>query len=121
MATAHRIEPVAATHAVKHQAAPPATCDIAGVAALLEDSRRAAILSAVLDGRSFPAGELARVAGVTPATASTPGETGGRRAARGRAAQEASLLPPGQRIGGARYRNAGDRGSPAWRAVARCG
>jgi DNA-binding transcriptional ArsR family regulator len=72
MATAHRIEPVAATYsATPHSATLPATCDIAGVAALLADPGRAAILSAVLDGRSLPAGELARVAGVTPATAST--------------------------------------------------
>jgi len=67
MAIAHRIEPVAASHS----ATPPATCDIAGVAALLADPGRVAILSAVLDGRSLPAGELARVAGVSPATAST--------------------------------------------------
>jgi DNA-binding transcriptional ArsR family regulator len=65
MAIAHR------TDLAAQSATPPATCDIAGVAALLADPGRAAILSAVLDGRSLPAGELARVAGVTPATAST--------------------------------------------------
>ncbi len=66
MAIAHRTDPIAAS-----RTAPPATCDIAGVAALLADAGRAAILSAVLDGRSLPAGELARVADVSPATAST--------------------------------------------------
>ena len=67
MAIVHRTHPVAAPQSD----ALPATCDIAGVAALLADPGRAAILSAVLDGRSLPAGELARVAGVSPATAST--------------------------------------------------
>src|SRR5690606_9586766 len=74
MSTAHRIEPAAATHvatrSVTHQPTLPATCDIAGVAALLADPGRAAILSAVIDGRSLPAGELARIAGVSAATAS---------------------------------------------------
>jgi DNA-binding transcriptional ArsR family regulator len=44
--------------------------DIAPVAALMADSARAAMLTALLDDRPLAAGELARVAGVTPATAS---------------------------------------------------
>lgn len=44
--------------------------DIAPVAALLADRGRAAMLTALLDGRALPAGELARAAGVTPQTAS---------------------------------------------------
>src|SRR6185503_10797286 len=44
--------------------------DIAPVAALLADRARAAMLTALLDGRPLAAGELARVAGVTPQTAS---------------------------------------------------
>jgi DNA-binding transcriptional ArsR family regulator len=44
--------------------------DIAPAAALMADSARAAMLTALLDDRPLAAGELARVAGVTPATAS---------------------------------------------------
>lgn len=44
--------------------------DIAPVAALLADPARAAMLAALLDGRSLAAGELARVAGVGAPTAS---------------------------------------------------
>jgi DNA-binding transcriptional ArsR family regulator len=44
--------------------------DIAPVAGLLADSARAAMLTALLDGRALAAGELARLAGVSPATAS---------------------------------------------------
>ncbi|TMR93432.1 ArsR/SmtB family transcription factor [Nonomuraea basaltis] len=44
--------------------------DIAPVAALIADPTRAAILTALLDGRALAAGELARVAGVSAATAS---------------------------------------------------
>ena len=44
--------------------------DIAPVAALLADSARAAMLTALLDGRALAAGELARLAGVSAATAS---------------------------------------------------
>jgi DNA-binding transcriptional ArsR family regulator len=44
--------------------------DIAPTASLMADSARAAMLTALLDDRPLAAGELARVAGVTPATAS---------------------------------------------------
>ena len=44
--------------------------DIAAVAALLADPTRSAILSALADGSHRPAGELARLAGVRPQTAS---------------------------------------------------
>ncbi|WP_405147502.1 metalloregulator ArsR/SmtB family transcription factor [Sphaerisporangium sp. NBC_01403] len=44
--------------------------DIASVASLIADSTRAAVLTALLDGRALAAGELARLAGVSPATAS---------------------------------------------------
>jgi DNA-binding transcriptional ArsR family regulator len=44
---------------------------IAPVAALLADSTRAAMLTALLDGRALAAGELARLAGVSAATASS--------------------------------------------------
>lgn len=44
--------------------------DIAPVAALLADRGRAAMLTALMDGRALPAGELARTAGVTAQTAS---------------------------------------------------
>jgi|SRR5579884_1609545 len=44
--------------------------DIAPVAALLADPSRAAMVTALLDGRAMPAGELARVAGVSAQTAS---------------------------------------------------
>ncbi len=45
--------------------------DIAKVAALIADPTRAAVLTALLDGRALAAGELARLAGVSPATASS--------------------------------------------------
>lgn len=45
--------------------------DIAPVAGLISDPTRAAMLTALLDGRALAAGELARLAGVTPATASS--------------------------------------------------
>jgi DNA-binding transcriptional ArsR family regulator len=45
--------------------------DIAPVAALLAEPARAAMLTALLDGRALAAGELARVAGVSAATASS--------------------------------------------------
>lgn len=45
--------------------------DLAPVAALIGDPARAAMLSALADGRARPAGELARLAGIHPATAST--------------------------------------------------
>ncbi len=44
--------------------------DIAPVAALIADPTRAAILTALLDGRPLAAGELAHLAGVSAATAS---------------------------------------------------
>jgi DNA-binding transcriptional ArsR family regulator len=44
--------------------------DIASVAALMADRARAAMLTALLDGRPLAAGELARIAGVTAQTAS---------------------------------------------------
>ena len=44
---------------------------VAPVAALLADPARVAILWALIDGRSLPAGELARAAGVSPSTASS--------------------------------------------------
>ncbi|GII57379.1 transcriptional regulator [Planotetraspora thailandica] len=45
--------------------------EIAPVAALIADPTRAAMLTALLDGRALAAGELARLAGVTAQTAST--------------------------------------------------
>jgi DNA-binding transcriptional ArsR family regulator len=50
---------------------PPYGSDIAPVAALLADRTRAAMLTVLLDGRPLPAGELARTAGVSAATASS--------------------------------------------------
>jgi DNA-binding transcriptional ArsR family regulator len=44
--------------------------DIAAVAALLGEPARAAIMAALMDGSSHPAGELASYAGVSPSTAS---------------------------------------------------
>ncbi|HBH00202.1 MAG TPA: transcriptional regulator [Rhodobacteraceae bacterium] len=44
--------------------------DIARLAALIGDPARANMLSALIDGRALTAGELAHVAGVSPATAS---------------------------------------------------
>ncbi|HEX6448201.1 MAG TPA: helix-turn-helix domain-containing protein [Trebonia sp.] len=43
--------------------------DLASAAALLGDPARAAMLAALADGRALPAGELAHLAGVHPATA----------------------------------------------------
>ena len=43
---------------------------IAGIAALLADPAREAMLVALADGRALPAGELAKAAGVTPQSAS---------------------------------------------------
>ncbi|WP_327091639.1 winged helix-turn-helix domain-containing protein [Nonomuraea sp. NBC_01738] len=45
--------------------------DIAPIAALIADPTRAAILTALLDGRALAAGELARLSGVSAATASS--------------------------------------------------
>jgi DNA-binding transcriptional ArsR family regulator len=45
--------------------------DIASTAALVGDPSRAAILSALIDGRALPAGELARRANITAQTASS--------------------------------------------------
>jgi DNA-binding transcriptional ArsR family regulator len=44
--------------------------DIAAAAALIGDPSRASILAALADGRALPAGELARVAGISAQTAS---------------------------------------------------
>ena len=44
--------------------------NIAPVASLFGEPSRAAILTVLLDGRALPAGELARVAGLTPTAAS---------------------------------------------------
>ncbi|HEU4427346.1 MAG TPA: winged helix-turn-helix domain-containing protein [Myxococcota bacterium] len=44
---------------------------LAEVASLLADPRRAAMCGSLMDGRSLPAGELARAAGVTASTASS--------------------------------------------------
>lgn len=49
----------------------PYGSDIAPVAALLADRTRAAMLTVLLDGRPLSAGELARTAGVSAATASS--------------------------------------------------
>src|SRR2546421_7965747 len=49
---------------------PPYDTDIAPTAALMADPTRAAILRALLPGRPLAAGELARMAGVSAATAS---------------------------------------------------
>jgi DNA-binding transcriptional ArsR family regulator len=43
--------------------------DVASIAALIGDRARCAMLHALLGGAALPAGELARAAGVTPATA----------------------------------------------------
>src|SRR6516164_4420330 len=43
---------------------------LAEIAALFGDPSRAGIVTSLQDGRARPAGELARLAGVTPATAS---------------------------------------------------
>lgn len=46
------------------------TARVAETAALVGDPSRLAMLMATMDGRAFTAGELARIAGVTPQTAS---------------------------------------------------
>lgn len=48
----------------------PGDANVAVVAALLADPTRAAILMALLDGRAWPAGDLARAVRVSPSTAS---------------------------------------------------
>ena len=48
----------------------PGMSDLAAVAALIAEPRRAAMLDLLLDGGVRPAGELARLAGVAPSTAS---------------------------------------------------
>lgn len=47
----------------------PHDADVAAVGALFGDPARAAMLAALADGRALPAGELARRASVSPATA----------------------------------------------------
>ena len=49
----------------------PAEPDISVIAALIGEPARAAMLTALLDGRSLPAGELAYCARVSPQTASS--------------------------------------------------
>ncbi|MGE2817041.1 ArsR/SmtB family transcription factor [Mycobacterium heidelbergense] len=49
---------------------PPADRDLAAVASLIGDPARATMLAALAAGQALPAGELARRAGVHPATAS---------------------------------------------------
>lgn len=49
----------------------PGGVDLAAVGALFGDTARALMLAALADGRALPAGELARRAGVSPATATT--------------------------------------------------
>ena len=49
---------------------PPGDGDIATVASLMADATRATMLLSLMDGRIRPAGELAHLARVTPATAS---------------------------------------------------
>jgi DNA-binding transcriptional ArsR family regulator len=44
--------------------------DLAGIAALIGEPARAAMLTALMDGLALPAGELAELAGVSPQTAS---------------------------------------------------
>lgn len=48
----------------------PSTASFAGTAALVADPARANMLTALMDGRALTATELARVAGITPQTAS---------------------------------------------------
>lgn len=50
--------------------ASPTRHQLAEIGSLLADSSRAAILLALVDGRARPAGELARMAGIAPSTAS---------------------------------------------------
>jgi DNA-binding transcriptional ArsR family regulator len=47
-----------------------AAADVVPIAALIADAARSSMLWALSDGRALTAGELARIAGVTPATAS---------------------------------------------------
>jgi DNA-binding transcriptional ArsR family regulator len=61
-------EPSPAQNVVMTPEARPA--DLASLAGLLADSTRAAFCLALLDGRAWTAGELARHAGVAPSTAS---------------------------------------------------
>ena len=55
---------------LRRNARPGTAPDIAPVAALMADPARAAMLGALLSGPPLSAGELSRVAGVSPATAS---------------------------------------------------
>lgn len=47
-----------------------AAANVVPIAALIADTARSAMLWALSDGRALPAGELARIAGVSPATTS---------------------------------------------------
>lgn len=49
----------------------PSIAAFAGTAALVADPARASMLAALMDGRALTAGEMARVAGITPQSAST--------------------------------------------------
>lgn len=49
----------------------PSIAAFAGTAALVADPARAGMLAALMDGRALTAGEMARVAGITPQAAST--------------------------------------------------
>jgi DNA-binding transcriptional ArsR family regulator len=62
-------EPDSALHKQGHTM--PTTAKLASVAALLGDPARAAMMQAMMDGRALTASELARVAGITPQTASS--------------------------------------------------
>lgn len=58
------------TRCMNHQTLPH-DVDLSAVGLLLAEPARATMLKALLGGTALPAGELARLAGVTPATAST--------------------------------------------------
>jgi DNA-binding transcriptional ArsR family regulator len=54
-----------------HQAVPSSRFDIASFGELVSDPSRVAMLLSLMDGLARPASELARIAGVTPSTASS--------------------------------------------------
>jgi DNA-binding transcriptional ArsR family regulator len=60
----------ASTVAFRYASAMISRYRLAEIAALFGDPTRAGIVTSLSDGRSRPAGELARLAGITPATAS---------------------------------------------------
>ncbi len=70
--------------------------ELAELAALIADPGRAGILSRLMDGRAQTASELAQVAGVHAPDRELASLPAGRaRAAQGRAARSAALLPAG--------------------------